>query len=319
MKMTKTFIIVSVLTMGLAGCSMISTAADEHTHTAGSYEADLENHWQVCEEDGEKMESEAHTLDESDYCEICNKSVYDFGDGTYGVYSYDEQGALCLDEYYNEDGSLISYYRYEYDYDENAVVTASRFYIYDPGYYGEDEVLFEEAVYLPCENDEYGECYQAESTTYYEDGGKSCTEYAENSDIIRVVEYDAEGNEVRTERYEYEQDEQGERSYMAVYTDDVLSYEEFYVPGPSGFNDMTKQVYYEEDGSVMSTSEYEYEYDDEGNLLHYTIYDNGVPKWESIYELDDEGWAYLAKEIEYDENGELIGETKYDAEGNEVE
>ena len=76
---------------------------------------------------------------------------------------------------------------------------------------------------------------------------------------------------------------------------------------------------YNEDGSVWNMTEYEYEFDEEGNLLYQSASTDGVLAWENIYESDDEGWNYLAKEITYDENGELVSEISYDAYGNEVE
>lgn len=293
--------------------------SDSHTHTAGEWMADLENHWQVCTECGEALDTAAHTMDESDICEVCRKSVCDYGDGTYGIFSYDEQGVLCEDGYYDADGELISRYRYVFEYYEDGNVKSEKDYMYDPALYGEAEMLTSEAVYLYCENTEYGEVYQSENTTYSEDGSKIYTECAENGDILRTIEYDAQGNEVNVSRYEYEQDEQGERSYMAIYENEVLSYEEFCMSVPNSSSVTTKQVYYNEDGSVWNMTEYEYEFDEEGNLLYQSASTDGVLAWENIYESDDEGWNYLAKEITYDENGELVSEISYDAYGNEVE
>ena len=175
-----------------------------------------------------------------------------------------------------------------------------------------------ESVYLYCENTEFGEVYQAESTTYYEDGSSTYMECAENGEIIRSVEYDAEGNESSVSRYEYERDEQGYRTYMALYVDEVLSYEEYYMSTPECSEIVTKQVSYDENGEPWSTSEYKYEFDDEGNLLYQAAYMDEVLDWETFYEADEEGFMYLAKETDYDENGELVSEINYDAYGNEI-
>lgn len=203
--------------------------------------------------------------------------------------------------------------------DEDGTVKSEKDYIYDPALYGEEEVLTAESLYLPCENLEYGEFYQSESTLYLDDGSKIWTEYAENGEALRVVEYDADGNETSVSRYEYENDDEGERLYMAIYVDEALSYEEFSMPVPNSSSVITKQVYYDTEGVVEYLTEYEYEFDDMGNLLHQTAYENGVLDWECVYEADEDGFTYLAKELDYDENGELISEAKYDVEGNLIE
>lgn len=318
----KILMCILTLSMGLAGCGTVVLGAentsDSHTHTAGEWVADLENHWQVCNDCGEVFDTEAHTMNESEICEVCSKAVFDYGDGTYGVISYDEQGALSEDAGYDADGELIYRYRYVFEYYEDGNVKSEKDYVYDPAGYGEEEILMSESVYLYCENTEFGEVYQAESTTYYEDGSSTYMECAENGEIIRSVEYDAEGNESSVSRYEYERDEQGYRTYMALYVDEVLSYEEYYMSTPECSEIVTKQVSYDENGEPWSTSEYKYEFDDEGNLLYQAAYMDEVLDWETFYEADEEGFMYLAKETDYDENGELVSEINYDAYGNEI-
>lgn len=316
MKLTKILTVILTLAMVLAGCGNANT--DSHTHTAGQWAADLENHWQVCADCGEKLEVAAHTMDEFDCCEVCGKSVCDYGDGTYGIFSYDDQGALCEDAYYDANGSLISRYTYVYEYYEDGNVKSEKHYAYDPEWYGDEEMLVQEAAYLYCENTEYGEVYQSEGTIYNDDGSKIYTEYAENWDILRTVEYDADGNEISVSRYEYERDDQGELTYMAIYVDEVLSFEEFYMAVPYSSSVVTKQVCYNEDDTVLTMTEYEYEFDDMGNILHQVAYTDGILDWENVYESDGEGCTYLAKEIDYDENGEVLSEFCYDADGNEI-
>lgn len=81
---------------------------------------------------------------------------------------------------------------------------------------------------------------------------------------------------------------------------------------------VTKQVSYDENGELWSTSEYKYEFDDAGNMLYQAAYMDDVLDWETFYEADEEGFMYLAKETDYDENGELVSEINYDAYGNEI-
>lgn len=319
-KLAKILTHLLALAMVLAGCGNTGADAgsDSHTHTAGEWAADLENHWQVCSDCGEALDAAAHTMDEFDYCEVCGKSVCDYGDGTYSLLSYDEQGSLCEDACYDADGSLIYRYTYVYEYYEDGNVKGEKHYAYDPMWYSGEETLVLEAAYLYCENTEFGEVYQSEATIYFEDGSKIYTEYAENWDVLRTIEYDAEGNEISSSRYAYQQDDQGERSYMAIYVDEVLSFEEFYMAVPYSSSVVTKQVYYNEDGSVWTTTEYEYEFDDMGNPVHQVAYTDGVIDWENVYESDGEGCTYLAKEIDYDENGDQVSEIRYDAYGNEI-
>ena len=329
-KFAKLLVTLLALSLVLTGCggavtdpdtTADSTAAStegEHVHQ-GQWSADLESHWFVCTDCGETVNLDAHDTDEYGYCAVCGKSVLDFGDGTYSVFSYDEQGVLCEDAYYDADGALLSRYRYVYEYYDDGNVKSEKDYIYDPACYGEEELLVSESVFLYCEDPENGEVYQSECTMYSEDGSKTWTQYSENWEILQVVEYDTEGNELSVSRYEYQRDENGDCTYMAVYIDEVLDFEEFYTNTEFETGLITKQLYYNTDGSVLMSSEYEYEFDDAGNLLRHTAYTDGLLDWEDIYETDGDGCTYLAKEIDYDENGEILSEICYDADGNEIE
>ena len=294
----------------------VFTACSSHSHTADeNWYVDLENHRSICAECGEQIKTEPHEFDEEGCCAVCGATLFDFGDGTYSIMSYDSQGGINFDGYYDGDGNLLSSRRYVNEYYEDGYVKSISTYEYDPLIYGDSEIMTGKDRYLVCENSEYGEAYLDESTAYNADGSGYTTKFAENGDIITYTEFDAEGNSTSSSRYEYEYDENGERLYMAVYTDDKLDYEEFSVAVPNSSSAITKQILYNADGLVLSLYEYDYEFDSEGNTLRHTAYLNGVIDWENIYEYSD-GCTYLAIETDYDENGELISEIHYDADGN---
>lgn len=83
----------SIITLCIALVA-VTAGCGSHTHAATEWKSDLQKHWQVCEECGEEFNAGEHSCDEFGYCEECDSSITDYGDGTYGVISYDEQGTM---------------------------------------------------------------------------------------------------------------------------------------------------------------------------------------------------------------------------------
>lgn len=164
----------------MAGCG--------HTHEAQSeWKANAQNHWHECKSCDELLDNGSHTLNDENCCEICGKGVDVYIDGAYSIYSYDEYGVLIEDSYYAEDGSLLSRYRYVYEYYEDGNVKSKKNYVYDIALYDGKEFLESESITSYCTNSEYGEVYESKLIYYYEDGSKTVYEYTENSYISKVT------------------------------------------------------------------------------------------------------------------------------------
>lgn len=235
---------------------LLSTSCS-HEHDPSGWMADRENHWQVCKDDGEKLNSGTHTLDETAFCSVCNHTICNYDDGTYDILSYDAMGSLCLSEYYDAEDSLLSRTRYETEYDENGNPKASYEYLMDVALNDGEEMLICEDHYEPCTNPELGDVYLAESISYSEDGSKTVAAFTESFNLLTYVSYNPDGNVITAEKYEYEYDEAGNQTYQALYIDEVLNYEYFYTEDPEVGYYMSREVYYDENGSVISDTSYD--------------------------------------------------------------
>lgn len=100
---------------------------------------------------------------------------------------------------------------------------------------------------------------------------------------------------------------------------DVTAYDEY--------GNYRKFVSYDADGSIISQNEYEYEYDDQGNVLCIRYLSEGVLQEQDEYMVNAEGESVMQKNTryaedgelyitDYNENGDIIHWTGYDADGN---
>lgn len=131
---------------------------------------------------------------------------------------------------------------------------------------------------------------------YDKDGNltyESVEEYDEDTNTITYIEYDGDG------KIEYK------------YSD---TYDEY--------GNLIKYVSYNSDGTVSYEGKYEYEYDDDGNVLSYKndnyeikyeLNKNGDPERAETFE---DGKLISYAEYEYHKNGNLAEETRYDKDGN---
>ena len=74
----------------------LMTGCFEHKHDLIGWDANTENHWQICDDCDEQVNFTLHWMDDYGYCEVCEKTVTVNEDGTYNIVSYDEMGTMSL-------------------------------------------------------------------------------------------------------------------------------------------------------------------------------------------------------------------------------
>lgn len=291
----------------LAGCAVGHTH-----QPSGTWEADLNNHWTTCSECGKTIDKGAHTLDGSEQCTVCGAQVIDWGDSKslYQFNEYDD--FLKMVDYDASGNVINeTVYEYEYDTDgnllyssvivngflseENAYTTVNgerllseyTFYMEDGSktvcYYDENENAVRTALYTAEGNvdlqteSEYalssdGQWYEAVCTTTEADGGSYVSEFAENGDQTSITRYDADGNFVFKESWEYTYNADGNWETMKYYSNDVLTTETIYATAATEDGSITYPqtvTVYVETGEKIVTV-----YDENDNVLSETHYDS---------------------------------------------
>lgn len=303
----------AMLTALLAGCA----AGHTHT-AAGVWGADGGEHWKICVDCGEAFEKAVHTPDDSDICTECGAQVIDWGDSVsvyqfneYGectrMADYDEDGTLTAETIftyeYDADGNLrfsstvvdgaltdestyaligresaiSEYISYMDDgsknvstYDENGNVTLTVFY--DAA--GSEDSRTESEYALNAD----GEWYEAVSTSTEADGSVYVMEFSEMGDQTGRSIYDAAGNLVSADIWEYTYDEDGNWATRKNYYNGVL----------------TEEI-------ILATVKSE-----DGSMTHpqtVTEYDESGAKTVTVYDENDE----VVSETHYDADGREIG------------
>lgn len=232
----------------------LMTGCFEHKHDFIGWGANLENHWQLCDDCDEIINFTLHWFDDYGYCQVCDKSIVDNEDGTYSVVSYDEMGNMSSYIDYNEDDEVVYEMRSESEYDENGNPKRVKEFI--------DGVLTSEIVYAACADHE-GEVYESEYISYSEDGSKSVTVQDEQGMPLTSTEYDVDGNVIATDVYEYTYDEAGNLAKQICRRGDVVTGETVYALDAEGNVYVAKDVFYDDDGTLLG----ETMYDAEGNVI----------------------------------------------------
>ncbi|MBQ6797353.1 MAG: hypothetical protein IJP10_04980 [Clostridia bacterium] len=192
-------VLIVCICLSLSGCS--------HEHTFDTWSASPESHWHVCTECGERSDEGKHDIGEEYMCAVCGSGVYSAGDYGASVYTYDEHGYMSLQENYDAEGNVCYARRYENEYYNDGKIKSVK--EYNVHIESGDEVIAAESEFLRRENSENGDVYLSESITYEADGSKTCVTWGEHSYALSSVSYDANGNAVSSERYEYEFDAEG--------------------------------------------------------------------------------------------------------------
>lgn len=214
-----------------------------HVHTADIWQMDKDQHWQLCAECGEQLNKGPHTL-QAGFCTQCNAEIFQSNfDNTTCVYLYDEYGNMTLNQVYDENGTLLITYTWEYTYDDAGNMLTSTEY--------EDDFLSMQTKY---ELDSDGFPYAAMETFFYHDGTKDTTHYDQWGNVTRYVEFGADGLYTLLLSYEYTYDDAGNILYQKDYSDYVLVAETEYKIVETEFGSMpytVKRIQHYPDGSYL--------------------------------------------------------------------
>ncbi len=292
-----------------------------HTHTAtGEWECNVTEHWQLCAEDGERMNVEAHSLGEVPLCSVCRRTILAYEDGSGRVSGYNQQGTIHRSTDFDAAGNKIYELTEEYAKDAN------------------------------------GTTYLAKTTEFDQAGPRIYVEeFNEYGDLTGTSISHPDGHSLQTNRFEYGYDENGVMRWKFSYSNDVLIQEEhnfmtyendrisnsfaekvieYYEDGTQVFtvrNDrglIIKEATYTADGTVENEITYGYEFADDGGYKRITIHENGRLIRDTEYaRTAAQGLSYVMRDTEYfedgsktvkeyDESSRLVGEYTYDAEGN---
>lgn len=295
-------------------------SADTHTHTvSGKWLADPAEHWQLCDECGEKAQAGAHTIDEAWRCTVCNSDIFEWDEST-DVHTYDEYENIVRVAEYDLDGNVISEQVNENEYDDNGCVLYSKEYT--------NGNLVTETEYKVVD----GESESVKYTYYSEDGTWFTNEYDDYGNVTVMVDYDAEGNMSMQTDSQYVENSNGdwyEAARTEVYADGTRIEMMLDEQGS-----IISNISYDADGTVTSNESWEFTYDEEtGFTATEKAYADGVLLKEVIYKIvveDDFSMGYPETVTTYnddgsytvcvyDESDEVLSETNYDAAGNVVE
>lgn len=301
MKKLFSFILAAAMAASLTAC------APKHTHTpTEGWELNAKEHWQLCE-CGETINTAAHAPDESSRCSVCGAEIWDFGDFV-DVNTYNEYGDILRMTSYDANGNVIGDLRYEYEYDADGNKLLAKYYAdgvlmdetaYEEGLPVRYTTYYEDGTESFAEYDENGnvfhfvfyeadgavssetwsefgftadgESYESKNTMVDADGVKYIGEYNQQGDMTAWFCYDAGGNLLTEERYEFEYDAEGRTQVKRIYISGVLTEELIYtvVTDEAGWMGYPGTVItYEADGSMTVT-----EYDENDNVISVTTYD----------------------------------------------
>lgn len=201
--------------------------------------------------------------------------------------TYDDYGEIVLSKTVDSDGETLGEVKIEYTRDELGRVTLEK--EIEDGF-----VSCETAYEYDGDSDEWS---KRTETDNYEDGGKEITVYNGDYDMVSRIEYDADGDIVKNETYEYEYDEYGNKISEKTYSNGVLIMEE------------------------------KYTFDKDNNMTLEETYENGVLVESWGYLPDSRGGTYAAirttyesdggkRVINYLENGSISLDIRYNADGS---
>ena len=317
MKLNSVLLCALVLTIPLLTSCEASSAAEtetsadvtktSHVHSYGAWDRNAQDHWQICECGETVSEKETHSLNEEDLCAVCGSVVCLYDDGGAYVYNPNEDGYIFRRTSYDSDGKIFNEEKSEFALDADGIPYES--YNYSINY-------------------EFG--YMYEST------------YNALGDILTRVMTDLNDGTVDNDRWERDYNEDGHIMWEKQYRNDFLIFETcdyketqtdtYYVRYPETmidyYGDGTKLVTvfgefgmeiseteYTADGSVVTQTIYNRQFDDDGNTLYFEANTDGKLVSVEEYAYDEFGYTYISTQTEYNDDGTTTV-TTYDAEGN---
>lgn len=251
-----------------------------------------------------------HQYAQDRYCVECNH--YREDDKPFrSVEEYDDRNNLVGRIDYDADGNVIREIDYTYEYYENG----GKKYIYEYV----DGVLGKETRYVIYKEDGYSIFSHEEVIIHLEDGGWIHNRYDALDGYLGSAEYyNAEGNLIGSELYEYRHDAMGRLLGKTRYVNGVLNYSVDYFRSPCLRWYCDHETFYDENGNPERDYTYEYERDEDKEPVSMVKKLNGAVIGKTYYR-DEYGYGqYIYREITYGENGEMLTDTYYDREGNEI-
>ncbi|MBR4962044.1 MAG: hypothetical protein IKY52_14200 [Clostridia bacterium] len=250
-------------------------------------------------------------------------------------YTYDADGNVLKEVFY-VDGVLTGEDEYTVDAEGERLPVRATYY-YDDGsssvqeydafgdtvsyiYLDANNTVINEESYEYAENGD-GDRYAFRTTSRsYDEGVIYITEENEYYDTVRILKTDLDGNTLRDVRYEYSYDDEGKKTALKRYENDVLveEYPEYRMVETDEYSMRfpASIIEYGEDGSKTVSVNGDYgepvsvtRYDGAGNVTGSTAY---------TYEVDEDDIIYISVQIEYDGDGNVISEVHFDSEGNEI-
>ncbi len=217
-------------------------------------------------------------------CKECSEKINE------AAHSFDEFEICteCSSAVYKEEDGAVSIYTY----DENGSL------IYNAGYNPEGELTY----------------YFRYEIVYYSDGNtRSTKEYA--YDILSEFRKEFLSNEMSFAPCEDPENGEVFVNSETYYNEDGsgMSYENDEVLG------VVKSVAFDDKGVVYEENVYEYELDENGEIVKECVRRNGTLYSEIYYSDDDEGGRYAEKYLYYDQDGNISEEYHYDAFGEQIE
>ncbi len=189
---------------------------DNHTHTAGEeWLFDKDSHWKVCVEDGEKVDSAAHTL-ENEKCTVCGVKVK-VKDNLTDVYVLDKKGNWTVCVHYDGENK-VSEETIEYEYLADGNIKSMKIMT--------DGKLTYEAEYGV---DDEGFNYEKSSTQYNEDGTKYYTEFDNKGDMLKETMYKADGTVEYDYTHVYTYGDNAQKTSEKIYSGEKLVKEINYI------------------------------------------------------------------------------------------
>ena len=237
-----------LMTALLAGCGS-STIYD-------AWQVDKENHWKL-NEDGERVESSAHTLG-GDTCTVCGAKIT-VSDGSMEIVRVNEKEDPVQQQIYDTDGSVLVDKTYEYEYNEEEQKSVSKEY--------ENGMLTLETTYQ--ESAIEGEVVEATQKYYNEDNSKSFIEFNQYGDITKESHYDPMGELAFEAVYEFVYDGADQKTYHKYYEDGRMTEEcEYKYDELNTYTYEWKKTVYNEDGTKTVT-----EYNEDRTIHRQDTYD----------------------------------------------
>lgn len=267
---------------------------------------------------GETVRCTVYDADGNVEYEAINDIVYDDGNKVFektyengiltGETSYNANGDILFNVFYQEDGNQILREEYEYAVNED------------------------------------GESYIGKYTVYdYEEGCVDVVETNDHGEVVSWQSLDLEGNEIFCRIFEYAVDENGDCYESKITTTDYES-GLIYVSEYNVFGDSTIDQIFDLEGNLQTECVWEYTYDENGEYENVKEYIDGRLVFEILsfetYVGEDYFERYPAITVEYledgsttrieynrdgsctvfeyDAQGNLVSQISYDSEGRET-